>query len=120
MIKLDHLTLAVRNSHTARDWYRSQLGLKVEFEIPERGVVAMQDDAGFTLFLEQAEGPPASCILYFQVDDVDSIHRDLTARGAQIVHGPRTEPWGYGIEIQDPDGYRLRLWDERSMRAHGD
>jgi predicted enzyme related to lactoylglutathione lyase len=118
MIKLDHLTLAVGDCHAAGDWYRSQLGLKTEFEIPERGVVALQDDAGFTVFFETAPKPSASCILYFQVDEVDAMHRDLTARGVRVVHGPRKEPWGYGIELEDPDGHRVRLWDERSMRAH--
>jgi hypothetical protein len=23
--------------------------------------------------------------------------------------------WGYGAELCDPDGYRLRLWDAKSM-----
>ena len=118
MIKLDHLTLSVRDWRATRDWYRSQLGLRVEFEIPERGVVAMQDDAGFTVFFESSASP-ASCILYFQVDDVEATHRDVTARGVHVVHGPRKEPWGYGVELKDPDGYRLRLWDERSMAAQG-
>jgi hypothetical protein len=26
--------------------------------------------------------------------------------------------WGYGAELIDPDGYLIRLWDERSMKAH--
>jgi hypothetical protein len=24
--------------------------------------------------------------------------------------------WGYGPELADPDGYVIRLWDEKSMR----
>ena len=24
---------------------------------------------------------------------------------------------GYGAELVDPDGYRIRLWDEKSMKA---
>jgi hypothetical protein len=24
--------------------------------------------------------------------------------------------WGYGPELKDPDGYLVRLWDERTMR----
>ncbi len=23
--------------------------------------------------------------------------------------------WGYGAELCDPDGYRLRLWNQRTM-----
>lgn len=91
--------------------------MNVELEIPERGVAAMQDDAGFTIFLENADGPPSACILYFQVDDVDERHRELVARGVRFVHAPRKEFWGYGTELADPDGNRARLWDERSMQA---
>lgn len=54
MVKLDHLTLAVSDYLAARDWYVNQLALVLEFEIPERGVAALQDSDGFTLFLEQA------------------------------------------------------------------
>lgn len=55
MLKLDHLTLRVKDFRVARDWYRSVLGMKVEFELPERGVAAMQDDTGFTLFVEESD-----------------------------------------------------------------
>ena len=27
--------------------------------------------------------------------------------------------WGYGAELRDPDGYRLRLWDQKSMKEKG-
>jgi hypothetical protein len=27
--------------------------------------------------------------------------------------------WGYGAELLDPDGYRIMLWDEASMKAKG-
>jgi len=32
---------------------------------------------------------------------------------------PQKLGWGYGAELLDPDGYRLQLWDERSMREKG-
>jgi hypothetical protein len=43
MIRLDHLAIPVRDCARSRDWYRNNLGLKVEFEIPQRKVVALQD-----------------------------------------------------------------------------
>lgn len=57
MIKLDHLTIAVTDCDKSRDWYIETLGLKLEFEIPERRTSAVQDEFGFTLFLaETREG----------------------------------------------------------------
>jgi len=53
MVKLDHLTIRVRDLPAARHWYVTNLGLGVEFEVPGRATVALQDDAGLTLFLDQ-------------------------------------------------------------------
>jgi hypothetical protein len=39
--------------------------------------------------------------------------------GAPIVHPPQKVFWGYGAEVLDPDGYRIRLWDPASMQAQG-
>jgi predicted enzyme related to lactoylglutathione lyase len=50
------------------------------------------------------------------VTDVDSTFAEWSARGTVFVHGPRKSCWGYGAELRDPDGYRVRLWDERSMK----
>ena len=32
-------------------------------------------------------------------------------------HALQKTYWGYGAELMDPDGYRIRLRDERSMHA---
>jgi catechol 2,3-dioxygenase-like lactoylglutathione lyase family enzyme len=121
MIKLDHLTILVRDYRASRDWYLETLGLEVEFEVPGLAV-ALRDDAGFTLFLEQAASGAVtpSCVLYFQVDDLEAKHRLLAAARIQFIHPPQKRFWGYGAEVADPDGYRLRLWDERTMREKGD
>src|SRR5262245_7372735 len=118
MVKLDHLGIQVRDWLASRDWYVTMLGLTVEFEVPERRTVALQDSSGFTLFVEQPDGePPApSCNLVFQVDDVEATYRTLAARGVPFDKPPQKLFWGYGAELLDPSGYRVLLWDERSMR----
>jgi predicted enzyme related to lactoylglutathione lyase len=117
MIKLDHLTIPVRDRMASREWYVKTLGLKVEFEVPARNATALQDDGGFTIFVEQREASPtAGTALYFSVDDVDAVHAQWSARGVAFAHPPQKVFWGYGAELIDPDGYRVRLWDERTMR----
>ena len=59
---------------------------------------------------------PNGTALWFQVDDVDAIFAEWTARGVAFAHGPQKNFWGYGPELADPDGYIVRLWDERTMR----
>src|SRR6267143_1121920 len=89
MIKLDHLTIAVSDCEKSRDWYMETLGLKLEFEIPERRTSAVQDEFGFTLFLAETPGGPGrpSCVLTFQVSDVVAIQ--VFQHGAQ----PDTESY---------------------------
>ena len=117
MIKLDHLTIPVTDRVASRRWYVDTLGLRVEFEVPARNATALIDDGGFTIFVEQREAPPThGTALYFQVDDVDALHAALAARGIAFAHPPQKVFWGYGSELVDPDGYRVRLWDERTMR----
>ena len=120
MIRLDHLTIPVKHYAISRDWYASTLRLRVEFEVAERKTVALQDDAGFTLFLvESDEVRSPLCTLTFQVDDVEATYRELSSRSVVFEKAPQKLFWGYGAELRDPDGYLLHLWDETSMRTKG-
>ena len=118
MMKLDHLRIPVSNLARSRDWYVMTLGLKIEFELPDRRTVALQDSEGFAIFLQEAPPPisPNGCALWFQVTDVDATFAEWCARGVEFAHGPRKSYWGYGAELSDPDGYLVRLWDEHSMK----
>ena len=121
MIRLNHLTIPVGKHSVSREWYTCNLGLKVEFEVPERKTVALQDDGDLTLFLVESSQAPVglSCTLTFQVDDVEAKHRELSARGVTFEKAPQKLFWGYGAELRDPDGYLIYLWDERTMREKG-
>lgn len=118
MMKFDHLALPVTDWARSRDWYVTTLGLQVEFELPDRQIVALKDSEGFAVFLQQIPDAPApnGTALWFEVADVDASFAELSARGVAFAHAPRKTYWGYGAELVDPDGYLLRLWDERTMR----
>jgi catechol 2,3-dioxygenase-like lactoylglutathione lyase family enzyme len=119
MMKFDHIRIPVTDLARSRAWYVDTLGLKVEFEVPERQTVALQDSDDFTIFLQEVRGPvaPGGAALWFQVDDVDASFAAWSARGVPFAHAPQKTYWGYGAELADPDGYLVRLWDQRSMRA---
>ena len=119
MIKFDHLRIPVRDLARSRAWYMSTLALTVEFEVPERQTVALEDSGGFTIFLQEVRSAvvPNQCALWFQVADVNATFAEWSARGVAFTHAPRKSYWGYGAELTDPDGYLIRLWDERSMAA---
>ena len=43
-------------------------------------------------------------------------HAEWTAHEVRFAHGPRTNSWDCGAKLHDPDGFLIRLWDERSMK----
>jgi catechol 2,3-dioxygenase-like lactoylglutathione lyase family enzyme len=121
MAKLDHLGIFVRDIRRSREWYTKNLGLTVEFEIPNLNAVALQDEDGFTIFVGERTGDPItpSCVLTFQVADVEAKYRELSTNGVEFKRSPQKLSWGYGAELNDPDGYLVCLWDERTMREKG-
>ncbi len=121
MPRLDHISLPVKDWRVSRDWWRDKLGFDVEFELAHTGVAAMRDEADLTVFLGQADEVtvPAGLVLTIQVSDVEMRHAALKAAGVAFEHGPQKVFWGYGAELLDPNGYRLRLWDEETMKAKG-
>jgi catechol 2,3-dioxygenase-like lactoylglutathione lyase family enzyme len=52
MMKLDHLNLPVSDLARSRAWWVEMLGLKVEFEVAETRIVALNDGEGFAIFLQ--------------------------------------------------------------------
>jgi catechol 2,3-dioxygenase-like lactoylglutathione lyase family enzyme len=140
--KLNHLQITVRDAARSRDWYVENIGLKVEFEVPQQGFVALEDDWGMALLISRgklAKGAASGFAIYFEVEDVDARYevlkanggnRNVTAdpfprgkgnrikrvrEGVKIVHEPKRTAWGYGPELRDPDGYIVRLFDYRSI-----
>jgi catechol 2,3-dioxygenase-like lactoylglutathione lyase family enzyme len=115
-VKFDHMALPVSNVRRSRDWYVKNLGFKIEFE--RGGIVALQDTAGFTIFLMKAAKPLAGSkvTLTIQVKSVDRKHRELANAGIKFVNPPQLLFWGYGAELLDPDGYMINLWDQVTMR----
>jgi predicted enzyme related to lactoylglutathione lyase len=112
----DHMALPVTNVVKSRDWYVKNLEFKVEFE--NAGITAIQDRAGFTIFLVKTKKSLAGekVTLTIQVKSVDRKHEKLEATGIKFVNPPQNLFWGYGAELRDPDGYMINLWDQLSMR----
>jgi catechol 2,3-dioxygenase-like lactoylglutathione lyase family enzyme len=116
MVKFDHMSLPVSDVQRSRDWYVRNLGFKVEFE--RGGVSAIQDSAGFTIFLRKASKRLVGdkVILTLQVKSVGRAYEVLSRKGLTFVNAPQRLFWGYGAELLDPDGYMLGLWDQVTMR----
>ncbi len=110
------MALPVSNVQKSREWYVKNLGFKVEFE--RGGITAIQDSAGFTIFLRKAARRLVGekVVLTVQVRSVDRKYQELESAGVAFVNAPQRLFWGYGAELLDPDGYMINLWDRVTMR----
>lgn len=56
-----------------------------------------------------------SVIIEFRVDDVDRVHRELSAFVTDFVNGPVTMPWGNrSLLLRDPDGNLVNFFTPAS------
>jgi DNA-binding CsgD family transcriptional regulator/catechol 2,3-dioxygenase-like lactoylglutathione lyase family enzyme len=101
-IKLDGLGQIVRSVRDIKEseaWYRDVLGLRHLFSF---GNLAFFECGASRLMLSQeASGPSADSLLYWQVADIAAAHAALKSRGAEFINAPHmifkhadgTEEW---------------------------
>jgi catechol 2,3-dioxygenase-like lactoylglutathione lyase family enzyme len=109
---LDLLFLEVNNLEESLAFYHDRLGFDIashnpEAEPPIGTVRAGSLKINLVQQLETMLKRGRGVHFVLGVDDVDALHKQLSAGGNQ-VHEPRDEGWGGRfITVQDPDGYRL-------------
>ncbi len=109
---LNQVSLAVRDLDEGIAFYR-KLGLRLivhdgdtlyaRFELPSGST---------TLSIYQDEDPqPGRTTLYFEVDDVDRRHAELSAAGVSFDSPPTDEEWRWReARFVDPSGNKLCLY----------
>ena len=117
MIRFVHLVITVRDCAQSREWYTENFGFLVEIDIPERHTVGLKDDGDFTVFLAERPGDEVavSC-----ARSKSPMSKRSTGNSRREERAPEKLFWGYGAERRDPDGYRIYLWNERSMHEKGE
>ncbi|MFD1829712.1 MULTISPECIES: VOC family protein [Streptomyces] len=97
----------------SRAFYGEALGLPVYREFgtgAERGTVYFLGGGFLEVSGRSGEPPSPALRLWLQVADVAAAHRELAARGVEVLREPRREPWGLvEMWISDPDGVRIVL-----------
>jgi len=120
MLKQPRFVIAVRDLARSADFYRDFLGFSIEWK-EVLGWRLFRRDACTIMAGECPDTPAArelgehSYMAYVEVDDVTGLHKDLAARGVQMVKALRTEPWGmreFGIETID--GHRMMFGEDVS------
>jgi methylmalonyl-CoA/ethylmalonyl-CoA epimerase len=116
---IGQIAYTVADVPTSVAFYRDALGLPLLFEAPPG--LAFFDCAGVRLMLSRPEGaftPGASSVVYFRVENIESTHRELTARDVRFLDAPHLiakmpdhDLWM--CFFTDPDGHTLALMEEK-------
>ena len=96
--KLNHLMIVVRDAARSRDWYVKNLGLKIEFQVPAQGFVALEDDWGMALLISEgktAKGAASGFVVHFEVEDVDARYRAMKGKAGEVRASAETD--GVGV-----------------------
>jgi catechol 2,3-dioxygenase-like lactoylglutathione lyase family enzyme len=136
---LHHVGIPVRNIERSLRWYREVLGLEAEFEARAEGADVSQNVqlenaklrfafiplGGSILELLEYESPVGEDFrlrncdvgavhVCFEVDDIDAVYRELTARGVEFSIEPARQSGPIEGQrccyFRDPDGIQLELW----------
>lgn len=119
--------LFVEDVAASRRFYEGLLGQMVIEDFGEcvgfaRGFSIMQRDAVCRVVFKRtfAFARPTDAEhrfeLYFETEEVDTIHDRLVRAGVSVVHGVEEQPWGQRVfRVHDPDGYVVELGEP--MRA---
>ena len=113
------LILAVQNLRVSTDFWMATLGFTRDFGDESDGWSWLSRDGVAVGLGECADEPAAgtlgdhSYVAYITVDDVDALCQDFRSRGASIIAGPSTKPWGMReFAVRTPDGHRLTFGAE--------
>jgi catechol 2,3-dioxygenase-like lactoylglutathione lyase family enzyme len=114
------ITLFVEDLGAAKQFYRNVFGLLAVFEDDNSTVfkfgstlVNLLKTAAAEELVEPAKvaGHEAGsrCVFTIDVDDVDAMCAELTARGVVLLNGPMDRPWGIRTaSFADPGGH---IWE---------
>ncbi len=111
--RIGHVLLGVTDLQRSLEFYRDQLGLKVQFSTAG---FAFLDAGGVTLGLsvELAKHAPAvqgAAEIVFAVADVAAAHAALRERGVEFFKEPHAAtPGDWVANFRDPDGHLLSIF----------
>lgn len=117
---IGQLSRSVKDIEQAQAWYGGVLGLPHLYTF---GNLAFFDCGGTRLFLSETDKPGPESVIYLRVDDIESAHKALQARGVEFVSPPHmihrhvdgTEEWM--AFFNDPEGRPLALMAQARRSA---
>jgi catechol 2,3-dioxygenase-like lactoylglutathione lyase family enzyme len=101
--------LVVEDVARSLDYYRDRLGFEGQAYEQDPTNYAYASRGRCNVHLARGDPHPNGFFdVYVYVDDVDGLHEELVARGAEVLNAPLQTEYGLReIRVRDPDGYVL-------------
>lgn len=103
-------------------YYRHVLGFECEYSAGDPPEFALYSRNGSGVMFRRVQDPGLICPnerqggtwdVFFWVDDVEGLHGELTAKGADVVYAPVIQPYHMKeFAVRDPNGYVLGFGQE--------
>lgn len=105
--------LRVRDVEASIAYYVDRLGFALQFSWGEDGeppsFAGVARDGFEVMLCLEAQGQPGTWFTVW-VDDVDALHEEYVASGADVRRAPVDLSWGVReMNVIDPDGHRIRF-----------
>jgi catechol 2,3-dioxygenase-like lactoylglutathione lyase family enzyme len=102
--------LNVRDVEASIAYYTEQLAFTDSWRWGSPpGFGGVSRDQVQVFFCKDCQGGPGTWLSIW-VDDVDALHDEIAARGADVRQPPTSFEWGVReLNVADPDGHRIRF-----------
>ena len=93
------------------EFYSDVLGLRLEMNMGWIATYVSPDNPTAQLSVARSENDdPATVSVTIEVDDLDRVHRNVLAKGYQVVYPLVKEPWGVRrFFVADPNGVVINV-----------
>jgi predicted enzyme related to lactoylglutathione lyase len=122
MLRNPRYVIAVHDLEASARFYRDVLAFEI-VPIPDPGWLFFVRDECFIMAGRCPDAIPPrdlgdhSYFAYIEVDDVETFHQTVVARGAELVKPLTAEPWGMTeFGIRTSDGHRIMFGEERGQQ----
>ena len=116
--------LNVASVEASIEHYTSVLGFNKDWDWPaeeEDKTFASISNGEVHVFLAENSQGARPMWIYYNVGDVDKLHEEYAAAGANVKKEPVDEPWGAReMLVEDLDGHVLRIGGPPSGGEHGE
>jgi predicted enzyme related to lactoylglutathione lyase len=120
MVKLLRIApeLPVSNLKESIKYYEKELGFQLATEMPGSNyAIVERDDIAIHLFQDDRQSPTPVAIHIF-TEDLETLHSELTNRGAHISQGILSKPWGNrDFRVNDDSGNEIKFTEPLSAGA---